>query len=184
MDYIAQKIVQGWILKEYISAEDEEICLYNLQCWMISCICFLSIAMMGGLLGRLLDTMLLMMGIVYLRKCTNGYHASSQRVCFFISILVTLLSLMVVPLLDRGTASILSVISLFIICRKAPINNSQIHLSPDEMIFMRSCVKKRIAVLTIAYIALLFLDEGKAYCLTMSITVVACSLLLSRYGIE
>ena len=184
MEAIGKKVIQKWVTKGYISEDEAEICLYNLICFIFTLSVFCLLTLVGTLLGECSNTIVLITTILFLRTYTNGYHCKSCVACMILSLIVTLLSLHIIPILNLVAAWILMFVSSIIILNHAPTNSPQMHLSEDEIAAMRKHIRTRLLVLAVLFLLLLFFNIEKAYCIVMAVTVVAASLLAVRYKVQ
>ena len=83
-----------------------------------------------------------------LRSRINGYHAKTQWECLVVSLVTELIFLVgLYPVLTPLIAVLLTLICIVVMLLLAPFNDPKIHLSEDEVLALKVCVRKRSTVL-------------------------------------
>ena len=89
-----------------------------------------------------------------LRSRINGYHAKTLGGCLLVSLVTELIFLIgLYPVLTPLSAVLLTLICIVIMLLLAPFNDSKIHLSEDEVLALKVCVRKRSIILGVLVFA-------------------------------
>ncbi len=176
MERMEQRFARHLCQKGYITQEEIDWCAYSLQKRFLTLVTTIIVLILGLLVSNWWQAFLFVCGVAFLRTYTNGYHAKTFWGCLVLSCAVTVLCLLAVPYVNTVIAAVLFLPSAGIIARFAPLNDSSIHLTKAEMGAMRKKVHLRLALLTCAFLLLLFINTQAAACLSLSIFAVAISI--------
>lgn len=180
MERLARRIVNHWHKKGYIAQDEIEWCLYGLLNRLTTASTAIVIFAVGCLVSSWSNTLLFLFCVIFLRKYSNGYHASSFGKCFCITLTVSTLSLIAAPYVNKVLVAILLIISSIVIVKYAPVNSDALHLNGEEMRAMRRETRINLLILCMAEVAFLAIDSAKANCIVLAIAVVAMLIIAAK----
>lgn len=180
MERLAQRIVNHWHKKGYIAQDEIAWCLYGLLNRLTTALTGIIIFAVGCFVSSWSNVLLFLFCVMFLRKYSNGYHASSFGKCFCITLTVSTLSLIAAPYVNKVLAAILLIISSIVIVKYAPVNSDALHLSGDEMQAMRKKTRINLLILCMAEVAFLAIDRIKANCIVLAIAMVAMLIIAAK----
>lgn len=186
MDKLIESITQKCLRENLIDEDQTEWLLYSLQCKVMNIGGFCILIAMGSLAAPFPQVLLLNLGLVFLRKKTNGLHMPTKLSCFAVSLFCEYVCLYVIRLLasDRLFFSFaLLIVSSALILLLAPCNNMSIHLSRDELIEARKGVHIRLSVYLLVVLITFVLTPALANTLIVAETAVAFLVILARLGV-
>lgn len=104
--------------------EDRELVAYGLRLGIIVIANIISILIIGLILGMFLESVVFMLVYVPLRTYVGGYHASTELMCYFMSMLLVVVVLSSLKLLETYELQYLMlVISSLIIIILSPVES-------------------------------------------------------------
>lgn len=77
-DYIAHVLSDGGV----INKEDEKICSYGIELFIMSVLEILAVIVLSALIGKFTITIVYLLGFMPLRVFSGGYHAKTRIRCF------------------------------------------------------------------------------------------------------
>lgn len=182
MEAIAQRLTRCFLQRGIITADQTEWCMYSLQIRLGQWLAFAVMAVVGTVLAGLPHTVLLLWGIYFLRKRTNGYHVESYGECLIKSLLCMVVCLLIRPYLPVWLCAVLLVLGTAVVVALAPVNNEYVHFDEQEMAALRQSTRKRLVLVDVLAALLLVVLPEYAACLVLALCVVAVLLLLAKLG--
>lgn len=171
--FIARMV--NWLIKQNaIEEEERELYVYALECLLMTVAPLVIILMMGVIVGKVLESIIIIVPFMCMRKFCGGYHASNPIVCLITSIMLLGGCLYASDILKGGiylhSIVILCAISIGV---HSPIDSESRELSVDE----KSRYKKISQILCTFFGVLYFVAFfcGKPTCAVC----IAISLILS-----
>lgn len=186
MDKLLNSITKKCLQADLIDEGQTEWLLYSLQCRVMNISGFCVLIALGLLVAPLPQVLLLNLGLVFLRKRTNGLHMPTKLSCFAVSLLCEYVCLYVIRLLASNQLFIslaLLIVSSVLILWLAPCNNKAIHLSQDELRTARKGVYIRLAVYLLVILILFSQMPLLANTLVVAESAVALLVVLARIGV-
>lgn len=186
MDKLLESITQKCLREKLIDEDQTEWLLYSLECQVMNIGGFCVMIALGGLIAPFQQVLLLNLGLVFLRKRTNGLHMPTKLSCFAFSILCEYVCLYLIRFFASGRLFLsvaLLIVSSVLILWLAPCNNKEIHLSQDELQEACKRVHIRLAVYLLTVLILFVLMPQLANTLVVAEFAVALLVVLSRLGV-
>lgn len=141
---------------------------------------FSAVVALGALFSNIGCAFLFAIVLMYLRAYTNGHHAKTYLSCLVNSCIIEVLGVLLCNYLTPILSLFWALFSALIILILAPLNNEQIHFSPEEFEAVRTACHKRLAILFILHVVLLPLLPVSAYCISLAMSADAFLLLIAR----
>lgn len=185
MERLTNVIAQKCLQLELIDEDQKEWLLYLLQCRIINVVGFSVLIGLGLLIAPFSEVLVLNLGLVFLRKRTNGLHVSTKLACFSVSLLCEWLCLCGIQQLPADISIVavgLLIVSSVIILWLAPCNNKEIHLSRSELEKYRRAVRARLTIYVVVVFVLFVLDPSLANTLIVAEAMVALLVILAKLG--
>lgn len=85
---MSETIVNWLIRSEVIKQEDYDLYYYASYSFMLTILPIYMAFIVGGLMGVMINALLLIFPFVVIRKYSGGYHAKKPRVCMFFSVTI------------------------------------------------------------------------------------------------
>ncbi len=180
MEQLAKSIVSRWVQRGFVEESQAEWYIYGLLKRLTTLCTLSSIVVLGTLLSDLWRALLFAVALMYLRAYTNGHHAKTYLRCLVNSCIIEVLGVLLCSYLTPVLSFFLALVSALIVLMIAPLNNAQIHFSPEELIAVRSACHKRLAALFILHTVLLPLLPVSAYCISLAMAADAFLLLIAK----
>lgn len=145
-NYLVEKLIEG----KFVSESEEEVYIYGiLQGITVIQNIFITI-IFGLLFGNLYSTIIFLCCYIPLRSFAGGYHASSEKKCFWYSIvLIIFMQFYFMYFRFRCFEMFAIVVSLIIILRLSPIQSPNKILTKGENKYFKSIVNKIVFFQTI-----------------------------------
>lgn len=78
------KLIVEWLVKKgTILQEDQELYEYAAYCFILSISPIIIIMVMGSLMGKTIESLLIITPFMFLRKFSGGFHAKQAWICMF-----------------------------------------------------------------------------------------------------
>lgn len=179
MEALAKKIVFRWVQRGYIEEPQAEWYAYGLLERITTLCTFSVVVVLGSFVSTIWQAILFAIALMYLRAYTNGHHAKTYLSCLINSCIIELICVYLSNCLTPIVSICLAIGSAIAVLKVAPINNEQIHFSPEEFAAVRTVCHKRLAVLFIIHIVLLPILPVGAYCVSLAMSADAFLLLIA-----
>lgn len=156
--------VADWLAKQdAISDEDRDLFAYATYSLLFGLAPFLIAAALGVAFGMRLESLLLILPFMLIRKFSGGYHLKSPGVCIVLSTSLIALSLVAVKVvINTGCLLLLTgavLLSTLSLCLCSPIDSESRKLSEKETKLFRM-IARVVSVATLAvYLALLLISR-------------------------
>ncbi len=181
------RLIDSMIANRIIESSDKAIYEYGLRQGMVILINIFATVIIGLMMSMVWQSLLFMTAYIPLRMYSGGYHAQTQRTCFFLSISMVIISLLAMKYLQTSTITILStgMVAGIIILRFAPMEDENKPLSKYEIKVYGKKAKILYAIELLIVIAMLLLEfQNAALCLAMSLFWVAGLVGISALGLK
>lgn len=184
-----KKIVKRWtsylVANDIIKEQEKEIYSYGLYQGLLIVINILTTIAIGFLFAMVVESVLFMVAYIPLRSYGGGYHAKTQLRCYFVSIILIILSLSLLKFITIRWIIILGVsgVSGGIVYLLAPVEDKNKPLDQMEYTIYE---KKSRSILLVEMLAilLLYLLGFKKISLVISISIFMVSLMLVMGAIK
>lgn len=132
----SNKIANQLIIMGIFMEEDRVIYQFGLEMLFLNVFNMLTAALIGILMGQLLESVVFLALFIPLRCHAGGYHAGNPLYCYFLSnaVIVFILLLLRTPpeMMERGVGLILLILSSGMAAFLAPVENSNKPLDEVE----------------------------------------------------
>ena len=183
MKVFAQKMTR-WFLKEgIVDPERAEWCVYVIESRVFTLISLSLVILIGVALFPIEDVLLLNFGVAFLRKKTSGLHLKSALSCCFFSILSELACLLLLPYFRGPVTLVVLVLSVLVIIKLAPFNNSEMHFEKAELTALKNEICRRLILYIGLILLLLKMSPTFAFSLIFAMAYVALLLVLAKLGV-
>lgn len=182
MHNFAQRMTDCILRQGFISPDQTEWCTYTLETKLVQLLSFAVMLAAGSCIAGFPAALTINVGMAFLRKRTNGYHADSLKKCLLISLCCECTGLLLLPLIGRPLALLLLLVSAVVIFALAPANTENMHFDARELAALRQSVHKRLLVFCSVGVVLLFVQPRLAACLALTACFVAMFLILTKLG--
>ena len=175
-----------YINNEKINDEKKEIIRYGLEIFMLKTLFFLSVTLIGFLMGSLKECLLFTLLFSGIRKTAGGYHSETRIKCYFMSMSLFIFVLAVQNIHDAYNIlmfplMIMTVLSSFIIWKYAPVDTPNKPLDEVERTMFSKKAKGRLIAEIIIGISAYYLGFHFVTCSVMlSLTSVSSLMLLGK----
>lgn len=141
---ISKKITAKMVIDGIIPSAEEELYTYGFHQGFILLINIVSSLILGLLMGRIFESILLLTVYIPLRTYAGGYHAKSPLICYFFSLIVIFFQLLCLSYIDWSqlTLIILTLLSGIVIFIMVPVEAINKKLSDKEKIVYASKARK------------------------------------------
>ena len=177
----SKKVTSFFIEKGIIEESKRNMCEYSLYTRMLTCITVLFMLGISIPAIGLFKSVILIIGILALRKRTGGFHANRAEKCFLLSnMVIFVLTWIIYPIFNEFRIIILSMmytISILLICFISPINHPNNPLGDDELKANKIIVIKIVLFLSITF--LMGIIFTRLYSYSVVITLITITVMLS-----
>lgn len=156
-----------------------EWCVYSIEKRIVTMVTWIVIIFIGVYCFGLAQSVAFILPFLWLRKYTNGYHASSYIGCLLLSVFVELFCISIARLIPRDMATLVLLFSNILILLCSPCNDVKIHLKLNEVHALKLRIKKLLLLLNIIYLILCWLQSFLSNHVVMALVADAVSLMLT-----
>lgn len=178
-----KRISEKFVKDNVVSVEDKEIIEYGLwqgKILIMNLGIFLSLC---TIFDAILQGILFLAMFWPLRIYAGGYHATTQKKCFLLSIGMELMlcAAMRYIVFDRVFAFILAVISFTVVIKIAPLENIHKPFDKEEKRVFRNMIKKIWLVEACVFSATYYLEYRKIFEVVIWVQLLMALLLIVEY---
>lgn len=131
-------LIQAFIRNKIISDDDIQLYRFGIECFLLKVINFVSYFFIGFLMKMPIETLIIGLVVIPLRRSAGGYHAKTKIGCYAFSCTVLLSMLCMCKILSVYSIwYILEVGSNIIILKYAPLDNENKKLDDIEKKYFR-----------------------------------------------
>lgn len=181
---IIQKTVNNWVSEKLISDYDRDIYEYGFELILSSVINIVVILISGILVGRLPESIVLLVVVIPLQSCGGGYHAKTHLRCFLIMYIGWCAVIKILPYVNELAVLFIAVASLVVIFALAPILHENVTMSDERFRKMKMFVRG-IAVSDVSIgIWLSWITKGRnniGYSIIIGVGVVSLSMFAAKF---
>ncbi len=181
MDACVNRIVQYFILHNYIDKDDELWTAYNLKRIITTTVASIPFFLLSYLVVGFVETLFYFGSFYLLRRYCNGYHSKTFFACIVTSLLLELIFLFGLRLLLTPIGClIINAISATLIILFAPYDHPNMHYSAKEIKALKNSIWKTVGALEVVYIlSYIFYWTSAMAGLTMGLAMTAFLLCLA-----
>ncbi|MGN0437078.1 MAG: accessory gene regulator ArgB-like protein [Lachnospiraceae bacterium] len=174
------KFVEDMVSNGIIEKEDTELYCFGIDALKTYVGAVIMTLGIGLLLGSFWESLVFLICFKLLRGETGGYHASSSKKCFFLSIIMLIGSLVTIKLFSNLVPFWLFVVCLllvtFVVFQYAPLPDENKPINEKERIYHRK--RARLFVILESVLALVLFDKLRNYAVTIMMVELAVGLSL------
>ena len=181
---IIQKTVSYWISEKLISDYDRDIYEYGFELILSSVINIVVILISGILVGRLPESIVLLLIVIPLQSCGGGYHAKTHLRCFLIMYIGWCAVIKILPYVNELAVLCIAIASLSVIFALAPIIHENVTMSAERFRKMKMFVRRIAVSDVIIGICLSWITKGKhniGYSIIIGVGVVSLSMFAAEF---
>lgn len=170
------RALSGWLVQQdAIEPGDRELYEYAMYSFLVSVIPLAIFLIASGVMGMLLEGLLIVIPFMVTRKFSGGYHAGHAYTCMMISVGLLGSSFYIVMHADcTWIFHMLAVISGLSVMINSPIDSENKKLEEDEINQYRHITCLLITIITVLYFVLVALKQNHyALCLAVSLVLTA-----------
>ncbi len=182
MDSLIKCFALKCIALNIIEPKSYEWLVYSMLKRLTTWVTWALLILVGGLFFGFVQTIVFGFCFLFLRACTNGFHATSYMRCLFLSLCMEICCLWLSNRFSLLATTIFLIISDLVVWFNSPSNNACIHLSIDEICALRK--KSRIRLIVINLICLFdIIYLGNLFrCVAAALIADAISLIVAHYN--
>lgn len=168
MRYLAESIVTWLIKRETIPQKDRELYEYAAYTFILSMSPVVMVMIIGGIMGQLVESILIIIPFMFIRKFSGGFHAKHAWVCMVFSCGILFLCVYMVAYIKYGI-----LINIVMVCAAigltvfSPIDSENRRLDLSE----KKKYKITAIVLTMVFViiyCLFLLTDNKTYAICIA----------------
>ena len=133
MDSLIKCFALKCIALNIIEPKSYEWLVYSMLKRLTTWVTWALLILVGGLFFGFVQTIVFGFCFLFLRACTNGFHATSYMRCLFLSLCMEICCLWFSNRFSLLATTIFLIISDLVVWFNSPSNNACIHLSIDEI---------------------------------------------------
>jgi len=141
MTILIKKITRRWSAVGTIDKSDEDVYEYGLELLIYTIINIAVILGSSILVGKLLDSLFLLVVILPLQSFGGGYHAKTHLRCFLIMYIGWWAVIFILPLITPISSIIIACTAVFIVFWIAPVAHENVRISVKQKNKMRLLVR-------------------------------------------
>jgi len=181
---LSEEISLLLVSNKIISIENREIYIYGIELLLSNMITFIAIIFISIVTKTFLISMLYSLIFCSLRIFAGGYHCKTYISCFFTSISIYILMLVLNFQLD-SIKSILSIILVVlfspIILMFAPVEHENNPLTAEEKVkYRKCCIIITLAIIALFIVSILFSLFEISFIISWTMTAVAALIIISK----
>lgn len=181
---IIQKTVSYWVSEKLISDYDRDIYEYGFELILSSFINIVVILISGILVGRLPESIVLLVVVIPLQSCGGGYHAKTHLRCFLIMYIGWCAVMKILPYVNELAVLFIAAASLTIIFALAPIIHENVTMSAERFQKMKMFVRRIAVSDVIIGVLLSWITKGRnniGYSIIIGVGVVSLSMFAAKF---
>lgn len=161
MEALSEKIITNMI-KSGVSIEaDREIYVYGLTQLFRTLLNVFSTVIIGFCMGMLLESIVFVICLMFIRSYSGGYHSNSPLRCYIISVIAVIMALGSIKLSvwNEYSSVLVMVISNGILLLYAPIGHRNKQLEEIEVLVYKKRLRLILVAITVIFVALLLAKQ-------------------------
>lgn len=183
MEKCSKKIIDYMLNNNIISEQDKEIYLFGLISMLRTVLNIMTLISIGILFGMLVECIVFVIFIILLRTYSGGFHSDNPTICYFISVIIVILTLLNIKFetLNVYSSIILLAVSLVLILKYAPVGHKNKPLEEIEIkVYRRRLLATITGLLFISILLMFWNSESLLIAGNMAFLVNAFMILLSK----
>ncbi len=175
MEHVLRALSNWLVQQDAIESSDRELYEYAIYSFLISVMPLAIFLIVSGIMGMLLEGLLIVIPFMVIRKFSGGYHARHAFTCMFISVGLLTSSFYVITHADCSWLfHILAAISGLSVAFNSPIDSENKRLKEDEIKQYRHTTYLLIIISVGLYSVLVVLHQTHyAVCIAVSLVLTA-----------
>lgn len=172
MHTVSKNIVEFLGSRTALDIEHKDWCIYALEKKLYKTLCFVVILILGCFIGAPIECMLVFVVNNFLRTKISGWHAQSPVLCFSLTISMCGVGGFVSVWIANNTLALVYIFILMNSCLSlffTPINNAKLHFTATEMIENKKIGKRRIGIILMVSVIILFLTPLSTLAISLQI---------------
>lgn len=187
MERISKKFISYLCENDIVEEEKRELYVYALNLLFSGILHFITILLLGFVLGMIKECLLMFIAFFVVRKFAGGYHASSPTKCYIFSVVTNFLMLFLISVLSKYPCDIafyvtlaLSELSIILIpVLESPEKGLN---SKEKKVYKVLSVTLSIVITTLAVLIYKFVAVNYGVALCFGLTLVAIVLYLALFS--
>lgn len=165
--------ISDWLIKSHvINSNDESLYFYAAYSLLFGMLPVFLAILYGVIMGMLMESILMIIPFMLIRKFSGGFHLISPKTCFFASSTIIVISLIAIRLVLRCDnqipVSVVVAVSTAIIFICSPIDSDARKLSSRELKVF-GAVARFLAILFASVYYLLLLSKNKSFAVPIGV---------------
>ena len=180
IEKIVNKLANDMEIAKIITKEQIEHYIYAMVILIEKFIIITTVLLVAIIKNNIFPTLVFWTSFMEIRKRTNGYHADSFLKCYFGTVLIYLVVVMISPLMlnHEYIVYVFLVISTFTIEFIGTVNHPNMNLTSSEYKAMKKTARY-VTVIEVSIIGIMILlDADSIYINYMSFSIILCAALL------
>lgn len=147
---MSEKIADWLIRQKAISADERELYIYAVHCLFSLLYPIVFASVVGAIFGMVMETIVMIIPFILVRKFAGGYHADSFGKCLIISSMVIIVTIQIAMVVDNSyILNAIYVAGSMLLILFSPIDSENKRLDIDDKKF---CKKITVFIVLILFI--------------------------------
>lgn len=147
---MSEKIADWLIRQKAISADERELYIYAVHCLFSLLYPIVFASVVGAIFGMVIETIVMIIPFILVRKFAGGYHADSFGKCLIISSMVIIVTIQIAMVVDNSyILNAIYVAGSMLLILFSPIDSENKRLDIDDKKF---CKKITVFIVLILFI--------------------------------
>ena len=166
MDSVSEKCIEFFVANDIIKNEDKELYQYALSITISAVIHILTVIVLGITFSLVVESIIFYTCFIAIRKFAGGYHAKTAGRCYFFSVLLSVILLIILKLLICNMSNVINIITITVslistvcIWIMAPLDTENNPLSDKEKIVYGRVSRIISLLLFMSFIVFLILGQ-------------------------
>ncbi len=184
---IADNLTSYFVSKGFLDENKYDWYVYTIQRRISSVTGSIILLTAGTILLGFIETIIFLLSILFIRKRSSGYHATSLFRCWLLSLLILVFNALIVYYFPSyfsllPVLLIVILLSNIIIFKYAPINHPNMKQTEISLLANKAKVRKIIIVESIIVLLFHFIFPGEKYsiCCVLGMLTAALSVILAK----
>lgn len=165
---IATKIVGFFAQRNLIAKDNVDWCVYFIETRIFSYVALLLFFFLLLPISRPMEILVFLIAVLLIRRRSGGYHCKTEHGCFFFSLFVGVLGLLLAHFLEGKY--VIQLLLLFFSAGAVsigPVNQPELHLSAEEYRENARCLRVMMILLVCTAVLMVLMQISLAsYCVT------------------
>lgn len=176
MDWIAKKVTNFYVKRNYVPEDKQEVYCYGFKLIIADIINFFLVMLLGMILRRFVHSILFLITLCTVRQFSGGFHAKTFWLCR-ISMLITFIAVTLITVLIYNFNAcniVLNIVSVIIIGIFSPIKhpNKSLTQQQKKKNKFKAIITSFVFAIISSVLIIIGADEGVTISITLSAIVV------------